>query len=737
MGSDAMPEVVPPRSPLHRAVRAVLWLSLAAAALLLLMAAALRIAGVAKAFGGQVGNIRPNLLLTLAALAAGAALLEVLFRSGRTRLALAAAAALLTSQVCYHWLLWSGWKGLSVAGRVWWVSMVAAVALTHLSGLRLLKFDARGLIDRAVPWAAALAGALFAAPGLLPRPLDMPAWYLYLATAPGAVSLIGTAVLWRRRVRRARGQPPARPMSTAAKVGLVAATHVFLFGAGLYIGRVYPSGAGEFGQTGALAGLLVQEVDARVAHDLPRLRRLAEDMDDLEARVGVFQEGVRARMAADGREYFKPDEDDEVRRHFRAYLSMRSELLRMVAVYADFPSVKDPDAQARCFLTGFAAAATLMRTSLAMVLTYRDRAHERRKLDEEEPRWDIPGGMFSRVYESVISSGNAELFDQMAARYRERRGAWRDSAVLPAADLDWLEDRIDASVAWVQAHSINRRWARLGLLKQKVVAHARSPIYVVQSMAAEVIGDTQLLQRPPFISADAVDAEIRPRLQPGDILLERRNWYASNAFLPGFWPHAALYLGTEDDLRQLDERLKKAIPPEEWKAACVLEDAEVRRRLEAFRAPAPDGRANDVIEAVSEGVIFNSLTHTLSADYAAALRPRVTDRQRAEAIKRAFSHHGKRYDYEFDFATSDRLVCTELVYRSYGGMLDFKLVRVMGRDTLPAVEMVRQFREARGTPAARMDFVLFMDAQPGEDKASLADEDAFCGTAERPRAFNE
>ena len=37
------------------------------------------------------------------------------------------------------------------------------------------------------------------------------------------------------------------------------------------------------------------------------------------------------------------------------------------------------------------------------------------------------------------------------------------------------------------------------------------------------------------------------------------------------------------------------------------------------------------------------------------------------AIKQAFRHHHKAYDFEFDFSTADRVVCTELVYRAYQG----------------------------------------------------------------------
>ena len=46
-----------------------------------------------------------------------------------------------------------------------------------------------------------------------------------------------------------------------------------------------------------------------------------------------------------------------------------------------------------------------------------------------------------------------------------------------------------------------------------------------------------------LISNQQIQALI-PSLLPGDILLARREWHLSNLGIPGFWPHAALYIGT-------------------------------------------------------------------------------------------------------------------------------------------------------------------------------------------------
>ena len=54
-------------------------------------------------------------------------------------------------------------------------------------------------------------------------------------------------------------------------------------------------------------------------------------------------------------------------------------------------------------------------------------------------------------------------------------------------------------------------------------------------------------------------------------------------------------------------------------------------------------------------------------------------------------HEGKPYDFDFDFCASNRLVCTEVVYRAYEGIagIQFALERHAGRFALASGDLLR------------------------------------------------
>ena len=130
---------------------------------------------------------------------------------------------------------------------------------------------------------------------------------------------------------------------------------------------------------------------------------------------------------------------------------------------------------------------------------------------------------------------------------------------------------------------------------------------------------------------------------------------------------------------------------------------------------------------------MTTLEHCIGvADSAAALRPRISEAAVREGIARAFSHLGKPYDFDFDFFSTDKLVCTELVCRAFDAEVRFPLVTVMGRKTLPPTELARKFVAERGRRDAQFDCVCFLDGDEKSGRASFKDTEVFATTVNRP-----
>ncbi|MCR9203483.1 MAG: YiiX/YebB-like N1pC/P60 family cysteine hydrolase, partial [Halobacteriovoraceae bacterium] len=90
-----------------------------------------------------------------------------------------------------------------------------------------------------------------------------------------------------------------------------------------------------------------------------------------------------------------------------------------------------------------------------------------------------------------------------------------------------------------------------------------------------------------------------------------------------------------------------------------------------------------VIEALRPGVQFNTFRHFLDIDDLAAFRIRsceegenpkpkanedincLNDELRKEYLLKAFEQIGKDYDFAFDVNTEDKIVCSELIYRTF------------------------------------------------------------------------
>ena len=101
-------------------------------------------------------------------------------------------------------------------------------------------------------------------------------------------------------------------------------------------------------------------------------------------------------------------------------------------------------------------------------------------------------------------------------------------------------------------------------------------------------------------------------------------------------------------------------------------------------------------------------------------------------LSRALSHRGKEYD--FDFETSDTLVCTELVYRTFDGILKMREMElIMGKPRLPASAYVRMWAEGRSAETTQLELVRFFDFDESRGVAVEADAETLVETLERSR----
>lgn len=89
-----------------------------------------------------------------------------------------------------------------------------------------------------------------------------------------------------------------------------------------------------------------------------------------------------------------------------------------------------------------------------------------------------------------------------------------------------------------------------------------------------------------------------------------------------------------------------------------------------------------MVEALRDGVQINSLEHFLNIDDFSILRYKEeTNDEKAKRIILTLRQVGKEYDFNFDVETSDKIVCSELVYISCTS-INWQTDKLLGRHTI-------------------------------------------------------
>lgn len=406
----------------------------------------------------------------------------------------------------------------------------------------------------------------------------------------------------------------------------------------------------------ALRGLLA------AAPGVPGERDLGRELEDAEA--------------AERRGYYLPDEDERLRVVYARYLTVRTVLWEVVEALGPLLETEeelDWQQRLRVFGVGFCAAALLVRAGSFLVELAAERPIVWSKLDEAEPRYGIERKSFSRIYERLASTRLMWRCYEAARFYRVHREDLEEAMTGPGfGEVLALIHRQEPLIEARKRDYVRRKLDyRLYDFKRRHISGYRKVMFHLFQLSGRTIADLKQPFVKPSGAPKRVTAAIREEVaglaRPGDVFVTRHDDALSNLFLPGFWPHGALYLGS------LEEREALGVPvaPE--------------RRLRS-------GGAVRFLESKADGVLFRPPEETLAVDAFVVLRPRLGTGELAEALGRALTHEGKLYDFLFDFRAADRLACTELIYRTYHGTSGshFHLTERAGRLCLSAEDFLDQ-----------------------------------------------
>jgi len=338
------------------------------------------------------------------------------------------------------------------------------------------------------------------------------------------------------------------------------------------------------------------------------------------------------------------------------------------------------DEELKELMFGLSVAVTLFDTTLYTYYKFHDNPKIRRLLNEKDSAYRREGNTFEQSVKGIFSLTNS-IYLQRAIKiytlfYVERR------ILIDDPELAYAHKIIQAS--FLYNNFKNRKtsgtihdYFRIIGTRIKINAQAKSDFfnYIANSILyngsrlfGNIVGGFQkrrglLYRDPKFLS------RVTSALRPMDVLLEKTPFRLTDNFIPGFWGHAAIYIGTKEDLEELG----------------IWENELVQKYSKEI------SKGKFIVEALRDKVQMNTLDHFSDIDDFSLIRTRVefTNAEKAEHILRALSHVGKKYDFSFDVETGDTIVCSELHYRTFID-INFNTTPYIGRSTISVDQVAEQ-----------------------------------------------
>lgn len=265
----------------------------------------------------------------------------------------------------------------------------------------------------------------------------------------------------------------------------------------------------------------------------------------------------------------------------------------------------------------------------------------------------------------------------------------------PVIFIEPFESLIDKDVfklvyEFKEVDSIKRIWSDYVNLFYWIKYRVDKLLFIIIGIVWNLIAQTRFTNRKYGLIKKENLQKYLEIAKPGDILLTRWNWNASNISIPGFWKHMSMYIWTW-------EYLKKHF---KWEYIDELKKD-----------------TNYIIEATSLWVNIVSIRNLVEHnDYLWVVRTNFSKEKIKRSIENAISNIWKGYDFIFNFYSDKKLVCSALVLKSYAKEnqkdegIDVELENISIWFAYPPNNFIKRLIEEQEKKTRELEWIFFIDS---------------------------
>ncbi|MBU5635213.1 Poxvirus G6 [Geomonas sp. Red69] len=411
-------------------------------------------------------------------------------------------------------------------------------------------------------------------------------------------------------------------------------------------------------------------VEQGLTRELTEFRTLAEEA--LSLRAETIKTGVRIKQEMELGKPLTGDDLALINQGIIQHMALRQKLLALAEAHECWLDAGDkelsalgvtPESRLKGVMLSLSSALVLYDNYLLAVSLFEGDSKLRRILNERDPGYAVRSAELAKVTMSYDSISNRQRVRQAIKFYEKqiRKSPFSSDTLA----MDYVSTLIKQSPSydmvkkWSPFYVVGRKLGFFGAVTtDTVVGLEREGTSLFSMIFGNAVGLVET-RKGKLYGRDEVRAEVQKTLQAGDILLEKTPFRLTDKLIPGYWGHAAVWTGSEAELKELG----------------IWDHPVVRPYQEQIRS------GHQVIEALRSGVEMNTMQHFLNIDSIGIMRKTGATRpDRANTVIQALRQVGKPYDFNFDVESKGRVYCSKLVYLSYSGV-DWPTKKSLGRTT--------------------------------------------------------